>query len=211
MKKEKKELIPEAVISRLPMYCQELQAMQNEFITVTSSERLAQRMEATPEQIRKDLNYFGALGHKGVGYIVSELLEQLKGILGLNRKWRVAIAGLGNIGKALINYDNLSDAGFEVVAAFDRNPDLITKKFGHIEVENIGQIKECLLAHPVDIVAVTVRGESAQAVVDEIVSAGIKGIWLFSPVRIEAPNDVTVVRADLLQSISILSYHLNNL
>ena len=49
-------------------------------------------------QIRKDRAYFGAFGVRGVGYYVKELKRQLRQILGLERRIKVAIVGAGNLG-----------------------------------------------------------------------------------------------------------------
>ena len=54
---------------------------------MVSSEQLGSLLQMTPAQIRKDLSYFGRFGKQGRGHSVKFLLEELVGILGLDRKW----------------------------------------------------------------------------------------------------------------------------
>jgi redox-sensing transcriptional repressor len=39
-----------------------------------------------------------------VGYYVKDLLQDIKRILGLNKEWRMAVMGIGNLGSALLSY-----------------------------------------------------------------------------------------------------------
>ncbi len=209
-KVNKPRWVSPAVIERLPQYCHELTCMKEEGIIVTSSEKLAQRLGASPEQVRKDFTYFGAFGRKGVGYIVETLLDQLRGIVGLDKSWNLAIVGIGHLGTAIANYSNFKDMGFKVSHAFDADSTIIGKQIGNLVVEDIADLKESLAKNPVQIGVITTPSSVAQLVADQLVEAGVKGIWLFAPVRLQVPEHIKVVQADLLRSISVLAYHLNN-
>jgi len=96
--------VPEATIRRLSTYTRYLKELEEQGETVVSSAQLAKACGVNPAQVRKDLAYFGEFGIRGVGYYVKDLYEDLRRILGLNREWRLAIIGIGNLGTALLNF-----------------------------------------------------------------------------------------------------------
>ncbi|MGN1038888.1 MAG: redox-sensing transcriptional repressor Rex, partial [Mailhella sp.] len=100
----KYEHIPRATIQRLATYLQVLEAMDKDGVQVISSEPLSRACDVNASQVRKDLAYFGEFGVRGVGYYVSYLLEVIKACLNANREWRAALVGVGNMGRALLNY-----------------------------------------------------------------------------------------------------------
>ena len=92
--------IPKIVIDRLPWYLQTLNQMAREGLSIVSSLVLAERLDITPAQIRKDLSYFGEFGKQGSGYPVFHLMDELQTILNINHIWQVAIVGVGGLGHA---------------------------------------------------------------------------------------------------------------
>lgn len=50
-------------------------------------------------------SYFGALGKRGYGYDVKNLLSFFKKILNQDTLTNVALVGVGNLGHALLNYN----------------------------------------------------------------------------------------------------------
>ena len=93
--------VPEVVIERLPQYLRALSHLGRSGIEVISSQQLGALLQVTPAQIRKDLSSFGGFGKQGRGYSVSYLLKELRRILGLDRKWLVALVGIGSLGRAI--------------------------------------------------------------------------------------------------------------
>ena len=93
--------IPEAAIRRLPIYLRVVSELAAADVPIISSAELAERTGLSPEQIRKDLAYFGAFGTRGVGYDTSLLSRRIARILGLHRGVRAALVGVGHLGHAL--------------------------------------------------------------------------------------------------------------
>ena len=85
------------VIDRLPLYFRLLSRLEHEGRAVISSQELGEELGVTPAQIRKDLSYFGRFGKQGRGYSVARLAEELRFILGLDRRWRVVVVGIGSV------------------------------------------------------------------------------------------------------------------
>src|SRR5204862_6397370 len=114
--------ISESTVRRLSHYYRVLEEVEAEGKRMISSHRLAEREGITSAQVRKDLSYFGSFGRRGLGYNVAHLRDEIRAILGLDRRWRVAVVGAGHIGSALLAYRGLEAQGFAVVAVSDRDP-----------------------------------------------------------------------------------------
>ncbi|MBE8955399.1 MAG: redox-sensing transcriptional repressor Rex [Quinella sp. 2Q5] len=204
-----KKNISQATIDRLPLYFRTLRLVEDEDISIISSDELGRRLDITPEQIRKDLATFGQFGRKGIGYYVHDLKDNISNILGLQNRWRLAIVGVGHLGGALANYVNFASLGFSVVALFDRNSRVVGTAVNGIRVNSISHMKRVITAQAVDIGIITVPAEEAQSVADSLVAAGVKGIWNFAPIKLTVPPTVPLVNEDLSVGLSALSYHMS--
>lgn len=204
----KEQTISKATIDRLPLYYRTLRLAQDDGMDVISSDELGRRLELTPEQIRKDLALFGQFGKKGVGYYVNELKFNVGKILGLDNHWNIAIVGIGHLGVALANYQNFIALGFNLVALFDNDPNIIGKTVNHVKVKSIDELQSCAKNLKIDIGVIAVPAQFAQQVADKLVKANIKGIWNFAPVKMRVPEDVKIVNEDLSVGLSRLSYYI---
>ena len=202
--------ISKATVDRLPRYYRCLRQLTDEGVEIASSEELGRRLAINPEQIRKDLAFFGQFGKKGVGYYVTELKESIGNILGLDQHWNVAIIGMGHLGAALANYQGIARLGFHLVAIFDVNPVVIGTRVGERRVEDIAYLAEIIAERDVQIGVIAVPAAHAQDVADQLVAAGIRGIWNFAPIKLQVPPNVPFVSEDLSVGLSSLSYYLTH-
>ena len=200
--------ISKATIDRLPLYFRTLRLAQDEGIDIISSDELGRRLGITPEQIRKDLASFGQFGKKGVGYYVNELKRNVGEILGLNNHWNIAVVGIGHLGAALANYQNFVTLGFNLVALFDQDPNVIGTTVNHVKVEDSRRMKEIVQERNIQIGIIAVPAAFAQGVADKLVASGVKGIWNFAPIKMEVPDSMHIVNEDLSIGLSSLSYHI---
>ena len=200
--------ISRATVDRLPLYFRTLRLIRSEGSEIVSSEELGRRIGVTPEQIRKDLASFGAFGKKGVGYHVAELVNNISQILGLDRKWNIAIIGVGHLGWALANYRNFASLEFHLTALFDQNPAIVGQLINGVDVLSVADLETTVASRNIQIGVIAVPAGEAQAVADRLVAAGVHGIWNFAPVRIRVPDNVQIVSEDLSVGLSTLSYHL---
>jgi redox-sensing transcriptional repressor len=201
-------VISKATIDRLPLYFRTLRLAGEEGIDIISSEELGKRLGITPEQIRKDLASFGQFGKKGVGYYVAELKRNVGEILGLDNNWNIAVIGIGHLGAALSNYQNFVSLGFNLVALFDKSPEVIGKTLNGVKVEDIEELENIIKERNVHIGIIAVPRMFAQGVADKLVAAGVKGIWNFAPIKIKVPDSMHIVNEDLSVGLSSLSYHI---
>jgi redox-sensing transcriptional repressor len=202
--------IADSTVRRLSAYLRFLEEFETRGLTTISSDELAKQGGTTSAQVRKDLSFFGSFGKRGLGYSVPELAGRLREILGLGKEWRVVIIGAGKIGAALAQYRGFRQRGFNILAAYDKNPDKIGRKLEGIQVRDIDQLERDIQRDRPDIVVLAVPGEEAQRVVDRVVRSGIKAILNFAPTQLHAPGDVAVKTVNMAMELEGLSFALTN-
>lgn len=200
--------IPDVVIDRLPLYYRLLERLEQEGRTVVSSQELGAELGVTPAQIRKDLSYFGRFGKQGRGYSVSRLAEELRLILGLDGRWRVAVVGIGRLGRAIASYPGFEGQGFDIAALYDASPALVGTDVEGKVVRDVTQLETDLRQQPVDIGIVAVPGEVAQDVVSILVGAGVHAILNYTPTRVQVPEDVELKHINPVLFLQSMTYHL---
>lgn len=209
MENEKK--ISTAVINRLPRYYRYLGDLLESDITRISSKELSAKMHITASQIRQDLNNFGGFGQQGYGYNVEYLYNEIKKILGLDKLYNLIVVGGGNIGQALVNYTNFEKRGFVITAVFDVNPRLIGMTIRGVEVYDVDSMEEFVKNNKVDVAILTLPRSQAVKTANDLASWGVKGIWNFSHVDLQVPEEVVVENVHLTDSLMTLLYKLNEL
>ena len=198
--------IPKKAIYRLSIYYRCLQRLKENDVETVSSDALARAAGVKPSQLRKDLAYFGQFGTRGLGYPVEALATTIRETLGRERLQPVVLIGAGNLGSALLRYQGFQKEGFEVVAAFDANPDSARTRVVSIPVFPESELDSFVREHSIKLAILCVPAEFAQSVVNRLVVGGVQGILNFSPLLLEVPADVTVNNVDLALELEHLSY-----
>ncbi|HTR97269.1 MAG TPA: redox-sensing transcriptional repressor Rex [Candidatus Acidoferrales bacterium] len=198
--------ISDSTVRRLSHYYRVLEEVAAEGQRLISSHRLAEREGITSAQVRKDLSCFGSFGRRGLGYDVDHLREQIRGILGLSRRWRVAIAGAGHIGSALIAYRGFGEQGFDVVAVFDTSPQRVGRPLGDLAVRAMDSLSA---RDAIDVGVVATPARAAQDVADAFVAAGVRGILNFAPRKLRVPPAVALRAVDMTMEFESLSFALS--
>ena len=201
--------VPQAVVSRLSLYLRELQHLLRAGATTTSSTQLGRALGFTDAQVRKDLAFFGAFGYPGLGYRCEELVTEIKQILGTDRRWPLVIVGIGNLGRALLGYRGFRQHGFEIVAAFDSDPNVIGTTIEGTPVYHVDHLKQFSEQNEVKLGVVAVPAEAAQVVADSLIAAGVDGLLNFSPVTLDDTN-AAVVAVDLAIELEQLTFTVVN-
>ncbi len=203
--------VSEAVIKRLPRYYRHLSQLLEGKIDRISSNELASRMHITASQVRQDLNNFGGFGQQGYGYNVKMLHSEIGNILGLWQELSCVLIGAGNLGHAVANYANFERRGFKIKGIFDNNPAIIGTKINGITVQSVDDLKSFIKENQIKIAMLTIPAVSVKELIDDIIEAGIKGIWNFSYLDMEVPSDVALVNVHLSDSLMTLAYKLNEI
>jgi len=202
--------IADSTIRRLSLYLRFLEEFEQQGTETVSSEALAARGGTTSAQVRKALSFFGSFGKRGLGYSVPELLHRLREILGLGRRYRVAVVGAGKMGSALVQYHGFQQRGFDIVAIFDVDPGKIGRQWNGLTVQAVADLEKVLRAHPVDIAVLVTPVDVAQGITDRLVTLGLKAILNFAPAQLAVPDDVVLKTVNLALELETLSYALTN-
>lgn len=202
--------IPKATITRLSLYYRQLELLEFDGYRMVSSEKLAWLCQVNPAQVRKDLGYFGEFGVRGVGYDVIDLQLEIKKILAVNRDWNLCIVGMGNLGSAIMQHQNLQERGFKCLAAFDNDPAKIGKitQIG-LEILDVRLLPKVVEELQIEIGVITTISSAAQAVADLLLSSKVNAIVNFSPGMLRVPDYCMVENIDFTIKLDMLTYKLH--
>lgn len=207
--------VPDVSIGRLALYLRALGSLDlGAGRTYISSSELGRMAGVSPAQVRKDLALFGEFGKQGVGYDALNLYRELEQILGCDRPIAVAIAGVGELGIALVRYSvtRRREDGrypFAMAVAFDADPEKIGKVVADTApVYHYSEIPERVRAAGIRMGIISVPARAAQTVAELMVAGGIKGILNFAPSRLVLDPTIQVVQADVSLELVRLAYYI---
>jgi redox-sensing transcriptional repressor len=180
------------VAARLSRYLQVLTQARKMGRETISSQELSEYTHINPTQIRRDLSGFGKFGKRGVGYNVESLVAEIRKILRTSGQHNIALFGAGNLGQAIASSDIFADHGFEVVAMFDIDPEVVGTQVGKLEVLDFAQLEGVVAEQEIVVGVLAVPAAAAQAVADKLVEAGVRIIFNYSEQLLQVPPEVTV-------------------
>jgi redox-sensing transcriptional repressor len=200
--------VPRAVITRLSLYLRALSALSAEGFATASSTRFGKLVGVKPAQLRKDLAHFGQFGVRGKGYDVDKLARRIESILGTDREQKVALVGVGNLGRALFSYKGFESRGFKIAAVFDSKLAGQRVPRSPLSIRPVGDLRRTAQRERIRLGIIAVPAAGAQEVAREMGKAGIRGILNFAPVRLSLPDGVRVENIDLSSGLESLSFGL---
>lgn len=204
------EKISAATISRLSQYYRTLDRLIEQKIQTVSSEEIAEIDGVTSAQVRKDLSFFGSFGRRGLGYNTADLKSNISAILGLDKVWNVALVGIGNIGRALVDYGEFKKQGFIIKLLFDNDAEKIGKYINELSILPFSEAENQFKMTDIQIAIVAVPARVAQAVVNTLVQLNIKAILNFAPISLKVPPGVLVKNENMSIELESLSYYLKS-
>lgn len=202
----RKTKIPDAAIKRLPIYLRILEEMAASDIPVASSADLAEKTGFSPEQIRKDLAYFGAFGTRGVGYDTAMLSRRISRILGLHQGINVALVGAGHLGYALARYSITRHKDIRITAIFDVDPAKVGTDIMGVPISPMEELVDTCRAQGIKIGILTVPASEAQHIAELLEKAGVEAILNFAPATVRLEH-AFVQSIDLTITLQSLAYY----
>lgn len=194
-----------ASVGRLSLYLRRLEALGRDGTPRVSSSGLGEALGISDTQVRKDLASLGSLGQPGIGYDVAELIGAIRRALGVDRPWSAALVGVGNLARALLRYHGFAQRGFTIVAVFDRDAAKVGHKIEGLTIQSPERMREVIMATGAELGIITVPADAAQAVADDLIAAGVRGLLNFAPGVLRVPTGVSVVPVDLTVQLEQLA------
>ncbi len=191
-------------IKRLPSYLLVVEAAARAGDEYISGTVIANELELEPIQVRKDLAVTGVTGTPRRGFPVRPLIEAINDFLGWNRERRAILVGTGNLGTALLGYPEFRRHGLRVVAAFDAEPTKQGTTVNGVFVYPAEEIANVVKREKPELAILTVPSDSAQAVAQTLMVAGIRSIWNFTNTKLKTPPEVIVQKEDLSSGLAVL-------
>lgn len=207
---KKNQEIPKATAKRIPLYYRYLKTLDQSGVKRIKSNEFSQMIQIPSATIRRDFSHFGELGRSGYGYDVPYLIEVFSTILNTEIEKRIALIGVGNLGRALIKNNFRRNSNLNIVVAFDSNPEVIGTKINDVMVEDVAKLKEIIEKESITTIITTVPSADVQDVIDTAVEAGVTAILNFAPRRLRVPQNVQVQYIDLTTELQTLIYYDEN-
>ena len=198
--------LPLPTIRRYPLYLRAISAKIAQGELYVSSAVLARELNIDPVVARKDLAMAGVPGMPRRGYPAKELTEAINRALGWDNTTDAALVGVGSLGSALLGYHGFEEQNLCIAAAFDENPKLVGTVCHGVRVRAMDELSKLVPRLKLKLGILTVPNAAAQACADQLVAAGVRGIWNFTAVQLAVPTGVKVQRVDLAASLAVLSH-----
>jgi redox-sensing transcriptional repressor len=140
------------------------------------------------------------------GYDVRELIDTIGSIIDSNEGLKVAIIGIGNLGRAVTGYFRGKRSKLNVVASFDNDLQKVNKVISGVKCYHVQDMEQIIRDLDIRIAILTVPADFAKSIAEEVVRFGIKGILNFTTVPLNVPSGVYLEAYDMITSIEKVAY-----
>src|SRR5574344_73762 len=194
---------------RFPLYLRYLKALQNAGETRTTIENIAATFDLAQSDVNADFELIYSEEQATLLTIdISETIKRISNILNYDVKKNVILIGVGKMGQSLINYEPFKELGFNIVACFDSNKNVIGQTFNNLKVCAYDDLKTMFKDLNAEIAILTVPTIVGQKSADDLVALGIRAIWNFVPIPLRVPRNVIVENVYLGSSLALLNHRL---
>jgi redox-sensing transcriptional repressor len=150
------------------------------------------------------------IGYSGTlrrGYNIQELIDLIAEIIDSEEGIKVAIVGMGNLGRALINYFSGKRHKLSIVAGFDINPDKIGSTINEVPCYNLNRMNKIIQKENIEIGIITVPAVQATETANQLVDAGIKGILNYTPKPVDVPEGIYLEEYDMITTLEKVAFY----
>jgi redox-sensing transcriptional repressor len=208
--------IPDPAKERLLQLMRFLEQNNGDPITSAKAEALTGWSSCT---IRKDISYLTGKSLSGdaaeesgqkvggaAGYLPEQLIPAIRKALGLDRRRRFCVVGLGRLGSAYLNFRAYELGEFELAAGFDTNVNRVEILKSPVPLYPAYKMAEVIGRFSIEIAFLCVPEDAAQTAAEKLAAAGIRGILNFAPAALKLPPEVAVRNvyvADELRALAV--------
>jgi redox-sensing transcriptional repressor len=200
------DAVPYRTIGRLTLYWRILRDLASEGKTYVYSHDLASKSRVTAAQVRRDLMVVGYSGTPARGYDIAKLRDYIEAFVFPQSEQRAIIAGVGNIGRALLKFFLGRRPTLKIVASLEVNPEKFDRMIHGCPCYSIEKAANVIREQGITVGIIAVPDKEAQFVANAYVDAGIRGILNFARTALHVPSGVYVEDIDLAMSMDRVAY-----
>lgn len=204
--KQQSTAISDRTVGRLSLYRRILYGLQAEGVASIYSHQLAELSGVSAAQVRRDMMAIEPSGSSRLGYDVQYLIDSISELLDAEEPEGAVLVGIGNLGRAIIDFFSGRRPNLSIVAAFDVDPEKVNRVIHGCRCYLLSELPAYVQEHTIHVGLITVPAVQAQEVADILVDAGITGILNFAPVRLRVPPDVYIENRDMTTSLEQVAY-----
>ena len=205
------ETLPGKTVERLSQYRRRLLNLLEDEKEYIFSHELAEILQITAVQVRRDLMLLGYSSVYRKGYPIRKLIEVIGTRLDSVKGQNVAIIGMGNLGTALTHYLYGFRPKLNIAAAFDIDEKKIGKFTAGVKCYGMSSLETIVPELDISIGIMAVPQSSALDVAKLVVETGIKGILNFTHIPLHVPPGINLEEYDMVTSLEKVAYFVKDL
>jgi len=199
--------LPEKTIERLSVYRRTLLTCLSNGKNYIYSHELANLHNITAVQVRRDIMLIGYSTTLKKGYDVKALVDLIGEILDSQKPIKVAVVGIGNLGRAITTYFKGKRSQLQIVAAFDTDPEKVNRVISGVKCYSMHDLKSVINEQNISIAILTVPPDYASQVAENLVMAGVTGVLNYTSVPVNVSSDIIVENYDMTTSLEKVAYY----
>ncbi len=199
-------MISDKTIGRLSLYRRLLLGLEAKGTRSVFSHQLASLTGGTAAQVRRDVMAIGYSGSPTRGYDVPELVNSIDAFLDDPDGLKIALVGVGNLGRALLDYYSARSRNLSIQAAFDTDPYKAGRVIHGCRCYDLEQMPAIIRAEAILVGIIAVPATAAQETADRLIRAGVQGLQNFAPIPLRVPSNIYVEDIDLTMSLEKVAY-----
>ena len=143
----------------------------------------------------------GYSGNPKTGYDIDELIKHIGDFLDNPQGEPVALIGVGNLGRALLDFFASQHPKLKIVAAFDNDPQKTGRVINGCRCYHISEAHTVIAQENIRVAILAVPAEAAQSASEMLIKAGIRGFLNFAPEPLHVPGKITVENIDMTMAL----------
>lgn len=198
--------LPPRTVERLSKYRRILDKYKDLEEAHIHSHKLAALLNLTPEQVRRDLMLIGINGNRRKGYCIKMLVDVIGHIIDRQCSQKVALVGIGNLGKAVLNFIRKAGTRMNIAAAFDIDSNKVNTNIAGVHCYDLALAESVIQKEQIKIAILTVPPDAASQTVQLLLQSGIKGILNFTSVPLDVPSGIYTKDYDIITSLEEIGF-----
>ena len=135
-----------------------------------------------------------------------ELRRHIDGLLAGGARRRIALAGVGNLGRAVLAHYSQQNPNLLIAAAFDSDENSVGRVIAGCRCHHVRELAARIRDLDIELGIITVPADQAQEVAGQMVAGGVSGILNFTPVPLVVPGHVVVEDIDITMKLQKIAY-----